>query len=501
MKDSACQRWTRLSDRVAVGDALTDEEARFEREHRGRCAACAAEARVWEALGHCLNDDSQAPRVVELQAAPAPPRWRSSWWRWGLGAVGATAVAAVAAIVLDLPGRAPDADQSASAAFDARVSVVLVSGEVQIRGAQAAAGAALRPTDVVRVGQGRACLAYSEGSSACADRDTELRLVAADREQRRLMLDAGVVVCRLDAQPPGVRFSVETLRGRITAKGTVFAVQYLPDSEVAVRVHRGVVEVESARGAHQQLRAPAGVVLGHEIRQTVTTGEAWHQDAELIEAADLWAQGAVAPVDIAASPSGALVTLDGVGLGESPVSTLVGRGDHEIVVERPGFRPHRERFVVMGAERVSRSPVLQALPEQPSATADVPSSAAPTPPSAAELRARARSLRSAGRYAEAATAYQSLLSVHPRSAEARAALVSLGELQLSQLGNPVAALRSFDAYLARGGSLAQEARYGRIRALRRLGRSAGARAATEAFLRDYPGSAQAKALRERLGER
>jgi TolA-binding protein len=110
-------------------------------------------------------------------------------------------------------------------------------------------------------------------------------------------------------------------------------------------------------------------------------------------------------------------------------------------------------------------------------------------------------LRSSGRYPAAAKAYQNLLGTHPRSSEASAALISLAELQLSQLGQTAAALRSFDAYLAHGGSLAQEARYGRIRALRRLGRTAEARTATEAFLRAYPGSAQAKALRKRSGSR
>ena len=92
-------------------------------------------------------------------------------------------------------------------------------------------------------------------------------------------------------------------------------------------------------------------------------------------------------------------------------------------------------------------------------------------------------------------------SPNPRSAEARASLVSLGELQLSQLAEPAAALRSFDAYLAAGGALAQEARYGRIRALRRLGRADAAREATAAFLRDYPGSAQARTLAEPGAER
>ncbi|MBN2193758.1 MAG: hypothetical protein JW751_13155 [Polyangiaceae bacterium] len=65
MNDAACQRWVRLSDRAAVGEPLTDEDACFLREHGVTCTACAAEARVWESLDRCLAEDSE----------------RRTWWR------------------------------------------------------------------------------------------------------------------------------------------------------------------------------------------------------------------------------------------------------------------------------------------------------------------------------------------------------------------------------------------------------------------------------------
>ena len=70
------------------------------------------------------------------------------------------------------------------------------------------------------------------------------------------------------------------------------------------------------------------------------------------------------------------------------------------------------------------------------------------------------------------------------------------QLQLSQLGNAAGAVRSFDAYLRIGGPLSQEASYGRIRALRQLGRWSDARAASDAFIAAYPKSVQAAALRK-----
>lgn len=498
MKESACECWIELSDRAALGEVLSNDEARFEREHRASCAACAAESRVWAAMEQCLSDGSVTPRLLD-PSTPTPPV-RRRWRRWAVAAAAAAVVAAIGVLVGSSWSR-PEASAPnvAPTRTDARINLVLVSGDVSVRGAQAATGAALRPSDVVRVGRGRACLSYSGGTSACAAENTALRLVAA-KEEQRLMLDAGAIVCRLDAPPLGVRFSVDTPRGRVTAKGTVFAVEHLASSEVAVRLHRGVVELETPSGTRRELRAPAAAAMGKTIRRLPTTGEAWHADAQLIESADLWADGAVAPVDIVTRPTGAKISLDGVLLGTSPVSTLLGRGGHELVVEREGLAPHRKHFVVQGAERISLAPLLLPAPK-PSATA-VPTVAAnpqpgSAPPTAAELLGQARTLRAAGRYAEAANRYQWVLNAHRGSAEARAALISLGELQLSQLGRPAAALRSFDAYLSGGGALVQEARYGRIRALRQLGRTEQARREGEQFVRDYPGSAQATSLRER----
>jgi hypothetical protein len=76
--------------------------------------------------------------------------------------------------------------------------------------------------------------------------------------------------------------------------------------------------------------------------------------------------------------------------------------------------------------------------------------------------------------------------------------VSLGELLLSELADPAGALRSFESYLKAPGALTPEARYGRIRALGRLGRVAAEQAAIEQFVHDYPRSVQAANLKAKL---
>jgi tetratricopeptide (TPR) repeat protein len=119
--------------------------------------------------------------------------------------------------------------------------------------------------------------------------------------------------------------------------------------------------------------------------------------------------------------------------------------------------------------------------------------------SAGALLREALELRRKGRFAEAAHAYRRLLSQHAGSAEARAALVSLGDLQLSRLQQADAALRSFEAYLKSGDrALVKEAEYGRIRALRALGRTEEERRAIEHLLVRYPSGVHAESMRARL---
>jgi hypothetical protein len=114
------------------------------------------------------------------------------------------------------------------------------------------------------------------------------------------------------------------------------------------------------------------------------------------------------------------------------------------------------------------------------------------------LLKQALSLRAQGQFRRAADVYRKIHETSPRSAAGDAALVSLGELSLSSLNEPGAALAAFNSYLARGGALSQEAAFGKIRALRALRRTADERSAIEQFLRQYPDSPQSRVLRQRL---
>lgn len=116
-------------------------------------------------------------------------------------------------------------------------------------------------------------------------------------------------------------------------------------------------------------------------------------------------------------------------------------------------------------------------------------------PGADTLLELARSQRAARDFAAAARTYEQLIRAHPNSPKVRATLVSLAQLYQGPLDDPAKALRHFDRYLERGGPLAEEAHYGKIRALRSLGRAGEAKTEVDAFLRTYPDSAYADALR------
>ncbi|HWB80459.1 MAG TPA: tetratricopeptide repeat protein [Nannocystaceae bacterium] len=109
------------------------------------------------------------------------------------------------------------------------------------------------------------------------------------------------------------------------------------------------------------------------------------------------------------------------------------------------------------------------------------------PPSepASKMLADARALANSGDLSRAAAAYDALRRAHPDSADAHAANVSLGQLQLRR-GRAKEALSAFERYLKRGGALAEEARWGRVQALKRLARASALDRAIDDLLAHHP---------------
>jgi TolA-binding protein len=126
------------------------------------------------------------------------------------------------------------------------------------------------------------------------------------------------------------------------------------------------------------------------------------------------------------------------------------------------------------------------------------SGATATATSAASLFAAANLARREGRPRDAADLYEQLQRSYPGAPETRAADISLGMLQLES-GAAASALRHFERYLqSPAADLAPEALWGKSRALVRLRRGEEAKQTWQAIVRQYPGSAYAKAASAKL---
>lgn len=501
-----CSTWASLSDKAAISEPLTAEERLFLRHHPLGCQACAQEATLWENLERVLDEPERlaaSPRSVEREARLVAPRLGR---RRPLLAAVAVALAAAAGAALWLRSSAPAVEQrrlpalashrppSAVVRTDGGAQLALSAGETRVNERVARAGERLTAGAVISVAAGQACVLVPPGVSVCLAGGTELRLETLELGKRRFRLLSGHVAAHLEPQPPGSSFGFETPAGSVVAKGTEFSLRS-HGSTVSLTVHEGIV-LNSQGTETSSYQAPSTALLSREPGLPQVIEDAGVADSRLLDLARYFGDRSQGVLIVTAA-EGSNVALGDFYLGTAPLSALVKPGDYRMEVSRAGFAPILEQLRLEAGSHTVRDygATAELGLAGNSAGGKPPPSASQTP---AELLERARELRAGARYKEANGAYQRLVREYPGSAEARVALISLGELQLSQLGDASGALRSFDAYLRGGGPLRQEASYGRIRALRQLGRVGDARAAADAFLRAYPSSVQAATLRKEL---
>jgi hypothetical protein len=281
------------------------------------------------------------------------------------------------------------------------------------------------------------CGPVAEGIVLCLEAGSEIGRVELEGTRRVVELKRGRAVASLNPQPQGSSFSIAFASGEVKAVGTVFSVDLAEDGTAYARVVRGKVLVRT-----KDQRAEQALLAGQQLR-----------------------------------------------LGATAVSALP-------LVEA-------ERDLELLGRWVSAPELSDAhadpLPEDTDAGEASEADLSPQPSIKDEL-GRARALRARGLFTRAATIYRSIHARSPGSESGRAALMSLASLQLSSLGDPGGALASFEAYLAGGsGPLRRQAEYGKIRALRRLGRTAEELEATQKFISRYPNAPEARLLKERAG--
>jgi tetratricopeptide (TPR) repeat protein len=325
----------------------------------------------------------------------------------------------------------------------------------------------------------------SPGATACLGVGSEVTTARLVSPRRVLDLVRGRVVVSLAPQAPGTSFGVATTAGTVTAVGTIFSVEILANGDTLARCERGEVVVQATGSsveqhllAGEQLRigdTHAAAPLGQHDRRRDLALLTYREDR----------------------PAGRSEKSSEAAEREERTSA---RNDKAAEAPRNLGEPARGSSESRSAPEPA--PTMIAVPQATQAPAATAAPRAQEPgarPPVRDLLGRARSLRTQGAFREAVDAYRAAYASDPHGAEGRTALVALGGLLLSELNDPAGALAAFDAYLSEHkGALAQEAEFGRIRALRALGRFESEKAAIQSFLGAHPEGPDAQVLRRRL---
>jgi hypothetical protein len=550
---SGFQRWAQLMDRAARDEVLTPEEEAFcERFARDNSAA-ERELATYRALGDLdlQADDSRAVRtlvdsalarleaedaeraVAEVRRFRLPP---APFWLVASG----VGVALLAAGLLNRGGPASTAKNPPSPSAEAassrpltRAELVYASGEVNVEGKRATAGRVLLGEGTrIATGDGVACVLVDSDINLCLAAYSDMRLAALYTPQRRVELGAGVLATRLSTQPEGQSLSIVAADVTSTAVGTAFAVERQPGQAVVTTVMNGKVRVvhgsaERMVNAHERAHSGQNQVQVNSVSRN-EEASSW----ALLGPTMLWHDPVSATLELTGDPVAAEAFLDGQPIGRAPLSTLVPVGGHRLIVrnqdstlldeelhwnagetrsllyrteakaEAASARELRRHGVgKKSSPRKARAELSAKLaPESPVAIEEPAAPQNDGRPTPAELLRGARRQVRDGQLRAAVSTYEALRQTYPDSEEAHTVLVSLAQLELSAMHNPARSLQHLDAYLARGGTLSEEARLTRIHALRALHRPEDEAAAISEFLVKHPRSFEDSTLRARLAD-
>lgn len=302
-----------------------------------------------------------------------------------------------------------------------------------------------------RIG-GRRAIPVLPGTTLWLSEDAEVGIEILDAKRARFHLTHGYVVADIEPVDPDFRFVVATPGQVVEARGTVFSVSVTTTGEAHVRVSEGAVEIRSTEGSGHTRLLHAG-------QEMTGLSEVPQRAAPMAMLADLHFAQTQIP------------------LFPSPYEPdRQPRRDQDL--QRAGMGSHHAHQTgpSVGGTPDRRNPEM--------------------------LLKRAKELRGAREYKSAAATYEEILASFPRSREAAISMVALGQLRLSALRQPEAALALFDAYLERSprGNLGAAARSGRVRALSAMDRHREVIHGVNAYLETYPTGATAAEMRRRKGE-
>jgi ferric-dicitrate binding protein FerR (iron transport regulator)/TolA-binding protein len=526
-----CQAVRQLWAEEALGRTPSADEIALRDHHVARCAACRVEAEVLARL-----QDPQRPGPAPALDDLARRRWIDQTFERAERALAeevaergaprrpiarfaaiaaAVALAAGAALYLARGGTEAPKDGAAPTAVHLATRtagrMLLTSGEVSVTAASDLGAGELGVGGVIATGAGTAIAALDGGILLHLDPGTTVRIEKAAPGASEVRLERGELFVSVDPNLKGRRFGVLAGDGAVRVTGTIFSVEKGAGG-ASVCVFRGSVVVEGPRG-DRPVRIGERLAFGAAAVAPIGDAEKARAEADMDAMSALALEGAAA-LEVESLPAGAIVSVDGTAIGGTPLIAALRPGYRRLELSLDGRESVRELLRLAKGAKTARVFDLAAAPAPGAGTAAAAAAAAstasapdaraaartPQVPPPEELLATARDLRAARDFTGAIGAYERLVAAYPETPLARTALVSLGQIYLDQGGNPGRALELFRRYLAAAGkgALAQEASWGAARASRSLGDPAAERAALEAFLRDFGGSAKAKGAAERL---
>jgi ferric-dicitrate binding protein FerR (iron transport regulator) len=275
---------------------------------------------------------------------------------------------------------------------------------------------------------------------------TEVRVERNDSKEGCFFLAHGHVVAEIDKQKQGYRFVVKTPQGQVQATGTVFSVEVDNNKKSVTRVLRGTVKVventtESGNQPTYSLNAGQSGVIG-ETGPIVADLEAIERDQCLIsgcqpENNEMDVREEVALVKMA--PGGKLeeASVKPRHKEQKKASQIEDTGEEDKVEPDTSHRSSPKKKNINVDKRIE-----QALGH-----------------------------RKKGEYRLAAEIYRELIDEYQNSQTTLSCHVSLGQLELEELGRPGVAATYFERYLEKApkGFGSEEARLGLVKAYTKIG--------------------------------
>jgi len=443
MNGFSCDEARRLLDEQTLG-ALGEEEQAALEVHLAVCDDCRERQRLWDGLQHAVRTaplPELDPLVERRMLSGVEPASREAQRRRTPAwawGAGLALAAGIAGLALLLGPKLLLLQDDGDGAPVAPLAEATDETPVP---EVAPPPADWTPAEAQVVDGRRVLPGAAEGTALWLDRDALVRVDRNDEQVAHFDLRDGLVVAEVGDNREGFRFVVETPQVQVVAHGTVFSVEVTEQGDEIYRVTEGVVEVIP-------------------LAQDHTASLALDEGMELHSGAD------------------AAVLADAIGLA-------------------------RDR-ALMPQDEVADAAAAAPDELEGELLARVDPTAPAAPPSIEALTRQAQQHQVARQYDEACAAYQQLIEQHPGSAAALNGHVAMGQMQLDAMGQPADSLGHFEAYLseAPAGTLAAEARVGRVRALSSLGRHDELIRAADEFLAAHPdGSASPEVVRLRADAR